>query len=148
MQHPCQGLANLILDKPEQLDHNTRKLVRLLRPDFEEAAASGTCGPNLWAFAMSLRAYMKADVQNCEGMNSLIRSINERCKNIGLPLLSARCVMKRALGVGARGACSKWTSLLPRVSHVMEMLKSAYHRGKLLTEFVILFFVSICIVSL
>ena len=123
------GLAQHLLSPTAALDVNAAKVKRLYLADLQQAAADGRCGPNLYAFAVSLRSMMKGDVQNCEGMNSLIRAVTDKCRNIGLPLLSARCVLKRALGVGARGAITKWSAMLPSISVVMGKLLGGFHRG-------------------
>ena len=56
-------------------------------------------------------ATAKGDVAINEGHNSLIKSIVQRCRNIGLPLLSARSNCKKELRVGIRGAPSKWSQV-------------------------------------
>lgn len=85
-----------------------RKLRHLFTPDLEEASLRGTTSLALHTFIRCVGAVMHADVQECEGVNSLIKAINSRARNLSLVLLDARVRAKKALGLGARGAPTTW----------------------------------------
>lgn len=107
--HRRQVLAQRILNThPSKLESNTAKLRQLCEGDFEQCAQDGTVGPLLYSVVGSWKRVARSDVARNEGHNSLIKSINNRCRNIGLPLLSARSNAKKELGVGVRGAPQKW----------------------------------------
>jgi hypothetical protein len=53
----------------------------------------------LWSLISAVRCHLKADVQACEGFNSLIKTIAHRSPGISLPTLNARLQLKKALGV-------------------------------------------------
>ena len=112
---PCakrQRLAKFIIDTPhDQLESNTRKLRGVCIDEFRQCAADGTIGPVLHSLATSWSSTAKGDVAINEGHNSLIKAINGRCRNIGLPLLSARANAKKELKVGVRGAPVKWSQV-------------------------------------
>ena len=55
-----------------------------------------------------------------EGHNSLIKAMSDRCKNITLPLLSGRVNLKRELGVGMRGANTRWSAIRPHAKAILE----------------------------
>ncbi len=75
---PClrRGLAQNIIDTPlADLEITARKL-RLLDPDgLAEAARSGRCSSLLFSVGSMLSLCMNIDVEECEGFNSLIRSV-------------------------------------------------------------------------
>jgi hypothetical protein len=52
------------------------------------------------------RAHLRADVQACEGINSVIRVLTERAKNISLALVDARARIKKTMGTEAGGTNS------------------------------------------
>ena len=107
-----KSVAQFILHcKDEYLEANARKLRVFAFEEFEEMAASGRCGPILFSIMSCVAATAKGDVAINEGHNSLIKSIVQRCRNIGLPLLSARSNCKKELRVGIRGAPSKWSQV-------------------------------------
>lgn len=112
---PCptrMRLAQRILaENPMTLEANARKLRALCLEDLEVCAHDGTVGPHLFAIARSWVATAKSDVAINEGHNSLIKAIAQRCRNIGLPLLSSRANCKKELKVGVRGAPLKWSGV-------------------------------------
>ena len=81
------------------------------------AVEEGTCGPALSFMAMHLRRNLKADTRANEQFNSLIRIVNERCRNIGLNTLDSRCAIKKELGIGTR--CLRWNRLRPQAELVL-----------------------------
>lgn len=71
---------------------------------------------------MFLRTHSRSDVRTNEQYNSLVRQINERCRNISLSLLSARVNLKKMLGVGCRGAKMRWSSVRPKAEALLSTL--------------------------
>eukprot|EP00959_Pyramimonas_sp_CCMP1952_P276490 5779895-Pyramimonas_sp.AAC.1 len=67
-------------------------------------------GVSRWCCAHSRLPMSK----ECEGTDSLIKRIATQCPNIGLPPLSSRVQIKKALGLGARGASSRWSQMRER----------------------------------
>ena len=112
---PCpmrKTLANFILTSDHsKLESNSRKLRGLLSHELEYSSLTGKCAPTLFSLIRSWSVTVKGDVAINEGHNSLIKSIAQRCRNIGLPLLSARANTKKELRVGVRGAPSKWSQV-------------------------------------
>ncbi len=107
-----QRLAKALLAAaPETLEINAQKIRLLCAEDLEQCAAHGTAGPLLYSLVLSWAASAKSDVAINEGHNSLIKAIAQRCRNIGLPLLSARANCKKELKVGVRGAPQKWSAV-------------------------------------
>ena len=64
-------------------------------------------------------------------MNSIIRWTCERSRNIGLTLLSARCVMRKALGLGARGDASGWNAVKPVALALLDKVTPCFGKGLL-----------------
>lgn len=110
---PCENrksVATFIMNcDPACLETTARKLRGLAFDELHEMAVSGTCGSLLYSIMTAVKAVAKGDVAINEGHNSLIKSIVNRCRNIGLPLLSARANCKKELRVGVRGAPTKWS---------------------------------------
>ncbi len=105
-----KALAKFVLESPPNLlDSNTRKLRGLCIDEFRVCAEEGTLGPILFSIITAWACSCECDVAINEGHNSLIKAISNRCKNIGLPLLSARANAKKELKVGVRGAPAKWS---------------------------------------
>ena len=116
-----EGLAKTVMDTADpDLDINTRKLKTRLRADFAEAAASGMCPARLFVVASALRRKLKADVQEIEGINSLIRIQGERSPHISLELLSSRICIKKALGVGSSSSLLKLSALQASANKLMD----------------------------
>ncbi len=108
------------------LDISSLKLRIILKDDLEFAAMYGVCGVTLWSVAMCLRESLQGDVQVCEGYNSLVKISSTRCRNISLPLLAARVGLKKTLGLGSRGASSKWSNIRERALEVLNQALSHY----------------------
>ena len=70
-----------------------------------------------------------SQTQVCEGVNSIIRWLCERNRRIGLVLLSARTVMRKALGLGARGCATGWRAVRPIASAVLDRCAGSYVVG-------------------
>jgi hypothetical protein len=75
-------------------------------------------------FEQPATAIAKADVRNNEGYNSLLGHLVDQAPAIGLPLLSARAQLKKALGIGVRGVSLRWSHLRPRADSVLTDLHS------------------------
>lgn len=108
---------------------NSLKLRRIMPGRLEHAAATGMCGPDLWAFVKGLCLFAKADIANNEGHTSLIKGQCQRTRNIGLPLLSARCNIKRELGIGTRGACTRWSQVRDSAAQILQNATDSYQDG-------------------
>jgi hypothetical protein len=123
---PCrrrQQVCQEVIDTPYgKLEINSRKLKHIALGEFEQGAADGTVGPLLFSVISSWEAGSKADVRVNEGHNSLLKSTCDRNSNIGLPLLSSRVNCKKELGVGVRGASTKWTRQRPQALAVLHAL--------------------------
>ncbi len=102
------------------MDNSTLKLRCLFRADFEEAARSGRTGTQLYAVTLALRMYLPCEVETNEGYNRLVKCIADRAPNIKLSLLDARANIKKRLGVGSRGACSKWSVVRSSSERILE----------------------------
>ena len=109
----CTGrkaIARQVLQTQDKdLEANAARVKIQFRTDLEEAARTGRTGYKLYAFARVLAASMECSVQPNEGMNSLIKRLVERARNIGLPLLSSRACVKRFLGLGISNAVHRWS---------------------------------------
>ena len=115
------GIAQIMLETQNaNLEINARKLKVIAYDDLVEAAAHGTTGPFLYAACFAIRVKLKSDTRSNEQYNSLIRCITQRCRGISLQLLDARCNIKKAIGVGTRGASTKWSCLRERAQHVLD----------------------------
>eukprot|EP00969_Alexandrium_andersonii_P349074 15430290-Alexandrium_andersonii.AAC.1 len=63
-------------------------------------------------------------------MNSLIRVTCDRNKNIGLPLLSGRCVLRKALNLGSKQQNQqKWSMIQPRAKAVLDSCIQNHDKG-------------------
>jgi hypothetical protein len=117
------GLAKRILDTADaDLEISTRKIKAICKDELDIAQATGKAGPLLYSIACYMKRCIKGDVRVNEQYNSLIRQINERCRNISLALLSARTNMKKAMKVGTRGASLKWSTVKPRAEALLRQL--------------------------
>ncbi len=95
----------------EDLEATARKVKRLFLIGVERAAGDGTCTDDLWLLFKSMGLLLKADVQELEGVNSMIKSICQRCPNLTLPVLDARLRLKKALGFGGRWMATPTTPI-------------------------------------
>jgi hypothetical protein len=61
--------------------------------------------------------------------------ISERCRNIGLPLLSSRVTLKKELHLGSRGSQTKWSNLRPDATKLLAQLTECFADGlKVMSE--------------
>eukprot|EP00973_Karenia_brevis_P039137 5405417-Karenia_brevis.AAC.1 len=65
---------------------------------------------------MALRSYMPCSNEELEGWMSLARVQSTRARNIGLPLLGARCNSKKALHVASAGIVPRMSNIAPRAA--------------------------------
>jgi len=91
----------------------------MFRVDIETGADCGKVGMGLWITCQLIRTKLFPDTQASEGYNSIIKSLSSRARNIGLPLLSSRCNIKKALSVGGRGTSKKWSAVRHQAAHVL-----------------------------
>lgn len=116
-------LGNSIASTADKcLELNARKLKKLFGTEvFRHMAETGTCpNPALFSWGFAFSKCQKSDIVLNESHNSLIKSIVSSCKRIGLPLLSARCNVKRELGVGSKGAIQRWSKLRGKAADLLE----------------------------
>ena len=78
------------------------KFVSVFQNDLQAAVNDGTASPRMWSTAMAIRTLLGASVAQVEGFNGIIKSVNQKCPNIGLPLLDARCHLRAASGGSGR----------------------------------------------
>jgi hypothetical protein len=82
-----------------------------------------------------MRTHLFSDVQELEGVNSLVRVANTRCPNIGLPLLNARVALKKALGLGHAEASTRWTDIREPSRRLLQTLvNNADNAGDVLND--------------
>jgi hypothetical protein len=115
--------------KPEVVESTVSKMRRIFNADLVAAARTGECSQVLFGFSMSIRLFLFSDVQSVEGMNSLVKHLCTQSKHIKLCTLSARAVLKRAMGLGSAGSKSKWTVLRPRAAALLDAWKQNFHEG-------------------
>jgi hypothetical protein len=96
----------------DMLECNTRKLKLKYTSEFQFAAETGRAKHVIFTFSLCLRSLLFPDTQANEGVNNLLKGISTRCRNIGLPLLSSRTSIKKAMGVGSRDSCGKKWSVI------------------------------------
>ena len=94
-----RAVAREILTGSPKVDTNGRKLQSLFPEALAAASEQGICTMGPWSFIATVRCHLKADVQACEGFNSLIKTISSRSPSISLPILNSRLQLKKALGV-------------------------------------------------
>lgn len=110
----------------DRLEISTQKFKDICEEDFSEAARDGTCPMVLYAMCVMLRVKVKADVRCQEEYNSLVKSVTTRNKRINLPLLSARCNIKKALNIGRRGVKYRWRLLKDHARKVVDECSTNY----------------------
>jgi hypothetical protein len=124
------GIAKRILETdPNHLEVTTKKIRALCGEDLRRAAATGTTSHVLHGIITMMRVNLKSDTRANEQFNSLIRVINDRCRNIGLDTLDARCSIKKQLGVGTRGVNLRWSSIRPHASTVLVDAVQNFEQG-------------------
>ena len=125
---PCsqrERIAKLILDTPpSDLEINARKIRLLCDSDLRQAAAHGTTGIFLFTLVKCISISIKADVQEIEGINSMIKRIGERAPNMSLELLWARIAIKKRLNndVRTKGRpSSSWAARRDNASMILDV---------------------------
>lgn len=101
-------------------DKSMLHIVAWCRADLQEAADKGTTGMRLYTLVNGIRCFLHGQTQDVEGVNSVIRLLCDRCRNIGLQLLDARTRIKKALGLGSAGQSSRWSQRRPKALKVLE----------------------------
>ena len=110
----------LLETPPDSLQIVARKVAKIFSNDIARGAETGMVGWPFWNYVKVLSGISNADVQENEGVNSLLKSICETSRNIKLPLLDARCRLKAALGGTSRcNTKSKWADRLEKAKEVM-----------------------------
>jgi hypothetical protein len=78
------------------------------------------CGALCYAICRLIVVALKGDVWCCEGFNHLLKGIIERAHAIKLPLLDSRARIKKHLGVGVRGASTRWSVIKDVASGIIK----------------------------
>ena len=113
------------------LEVTTRKVRNLFPEEIKYSQETGLCKIKLWVFILGLCRFLKAHIATNEGYNSLLKGLAVRCRNIGLPLLSARCNIKRSIGVGMRGSQTRWGSIKGVAAGVLQDALENFEEGQL-----------------
>ncbi len=66
----------------------------------------------------------QADIRCNESFNNLLKCLMDQCRGMGLPLLSARAMMKKQLGLGARNVSLRWSHLRPLAQELLTEMQS------------------------
>ncbi len=82
----------------DQLEVNTAKMKRLARRDLELATTEGTATTYLMTTLLTIRDACGADIQENEGLNSILKGENSRARNMTLATLDSRLRLKRCCG--------------------------------------------------
>jgi hypothetical protein len=69
---------------------------------------------------MHMRVFFAGDTEINEEYNSLIKIACRRAPNIALPLVSARCNLKKAMNVGSSKSLSRWQLVRPSAARVLQ----------------------------
>ena len=93
------------------------KVRNLFQRDLEQTSRDGTVGMFMFVFLRTVRKKVKADVTFNEGMNSLVKHVNNKCPTIRLPLLDARAGLKAALGFAEP---QSWKKRLPAARSLLD----------------------------
>lgn len=110
----------------ENIDLQTRKIRTILKDELNVAKTSGKCPQKLYAVVFAIGQKMFSDVQEMEGLNSLVKLIGNRAPNISLELLSSRISLKKRMGIGRRGSDLRYSSIAPQLQDiVMECVQAA-----------------------
>ena len=97
------GLAKSFLEESElDLPIVARKIRAIFKEDLVMTATSGVLGRSLAMFLLSVRKLMPCDVQDSEGVNSVIGSVTSNAPHISLPLVDARVKLKKMAGLAKR----------------------------------------------
>lgn len=133
LQPTLPGIAAKMLCKEPDSPRTTCQAVALVVARFETAiqaaAETGRCeDAQLYSAMLAIRLHATGTVQPCEGVNSLIRFQDQRSPNIGLPLLSARIKLKKALGIGSRSAPKGWRLRREGARKLVELCNSVSAR--------------------
>jgi hypothetical protein len=105
---------------PKDLDINIRKIKHLCLEDLLFASQSGKSGPRLYMLVWIIRRQIQTDVQECEGVNSMIKKAGQRSPNMTLPLLWARVSLKKRILYSSRGQSSKWSVRREQAQSVLD----------------------------
>jgi hypothetical protein len=61
--------------------------------------------------------------------DSLIKFLSDQSNHISMCTLSARCMIKRALGLGVSQCSAKWTDVRPIATSLLNDWKASFHEG-------------------
>ena len=106
----------------KSVHENVKKLDDLFRPELEQARVTGTL-PNdsrIYFLLRPLAERWSCDIEDVEGINSMISVQAKRSPHLAIPLLSSRIGISKACGVGGGGARATWTEIKNHVEAVVE----------------------------
>lgn len=115
--HRRKAVAVDLLSR-DDLDPNARKLRQLFEAQLQETSETGLLDRTLWTHVRALAMMWRCGTEEIESINSLIKLNVKLAPNISLPLLSARCAICKACGLGSRSSTRKWSVLQPVVKQV------------------------------
>jgi hypothetical protein len=126
-----QELAIEILHTDDaSLEINARKIKALFTQELTVAAEDGRLGKRLWAVLRAMSEIQPVDVQEMEGVNSMVKLICTRSRCITQQLLDSRIKVKKALGASDPASKStKWSLRRPLASSLLEACHDAVCRG-------------------
>lgn len=117
-------IAQEMLDTPlTELDVNTRKIRQMCYPDVVIAATQGTNSLMLDTILRTIGQRLQPDVQDVEGINSLLKMMGKRSPNMSAALLSSRVAIKKSIGKTDR--VSRWTQVKGTAGQVIQAATSA-----------------------
>eukprot|EP00969_Alexandrium_andersonii_P170190 7524776-Alexandrium_andersonii.AAC.1 len=88
---------------------------------------TGTVPLELYSRWRMIARTWKCDVQEVEGINSMLSVQTARSPNISLPLLSSRTSIRKACGLGQGGSGAlKWSHVAGRVQDLLHQASDAF----------------------
>ena len=117
--------AKTVLETDDASLHVTvRKIKTVMRRELEHiVATNGCCTMVVYTAFRLLSMWWRADVQEIEGLNSIIKWILRNSPSISLALLDARVANSKSLGLGSKDAAklrNKWSNVAPAVNALVD----------------------------
>lgn len=106
----------------KSVHENVKKLDDLFRPELEQARVTGTL-PNdsrIYFLLRPLAERWSCDIEDVEGINSMISVQAKRSPHLAIPLLSSRIGISKTCGVGGGGTRATWSEIKDHVETVVE----------------------------
>jgi hypothetical protein len=126
-----RGIAGRLFETPDRcLDPTSAKVKAIFRADVWECSQTGKCPLPLWAYMVGVTKMAQSDVQVNESINSSIKKVNERSRNITLPLMAARIALRKDLGQLGCKSGAAWKKRLKSAEDLMVCVASQGNRYK------------------